>query len=84
MKVINNNFSNIHIAGYYDFRRLPMAGILNNIPTSTTLFPKPYYPFDNFNKSVKVFPALFTVFKDQELWENWNYNAIATAYNQDI
>ena len=40
-KVINDNFNEFHITGYYDFIRLRMDWIVNNKITPTTFYPKP-------------------------------------------
>ena len=84
VNITNDDFNEVHIAGYDAFRRFRMAGIVNTRPTSTTFSSNPYYPVENFKRSIKHDPTLFPAFKDQALWENWNHNAIATTYTQDV
>ena len=63
-----------------------MAKIINNMPASTKSSSKPYYPFDNFKRSIKRDPDLFPDFKYQyqAIWENCNHNSIATSCTQDV
>ena len=61
-----------------------MFGIVDTSPISTTLSSNPYSPVENFKRSIKLDPNLLTAFKNQVLWYNWNFNAIATACNQDV
>ena len=84
MNITNDNLNEVHIAGYYAFRRFCMAGIVNTRPNSTTFSSNPYYTVENFKISIKRDPNLFPAFKDNTLWEDWNHNAIATTYTQDV
>ena len=48
------------------------------------MFSKPYSPVETFRRYFKHEPTLFPSFKDQALWDNWNHNAVATSWTQDV
>ena len=84
VKTNTDNFNEFRIAGYDYFRILSMSGLVNPRPYSTTVSSTPYPPVYNFKISIKLAPNLFPDFIYQALWENWNFNDIATACTQDI
>ena len=51
--VTNYNFKEFRTMGYDHFRRLSLAELINPRPTSTHLYPEPYYPFDKLKISIK-------------------------------
>ena len=61
-----------------------MDGLVNPGSFSPTVSSKTYSTFDNFNRSINHDPTLFTTFKDKELWDNCNYNTVATACTQGV
>ena len=69
---------------YYDFRKLHMYVLVNPSPTLTKQSSNPYYPDDNFKRSINREPTFFADFKDQEPWETFNLGTIATACTQDV
>ena len=61
-----------------------MSGLVNTGSYSTTVYYNPYYQFEKSKISIKHEPTLFTNFKDQVLWDNWNQNTVATSCTQDV
>ena len=52
-KIINDDFNDFNMKDYYDFRKLREAGLVNHMPTSTTLSYKLHSPVDNLKISTK-------------------------------
>ena len=84
MKVTIYNFNEFRITGYDNYRRFCTTGIVNPRPDSTNVPSKPYYPVEHFKRYIKRSPIFFPAFKDQEIWSNWNLNAIETSCTQDV